>query len=257
MTRKTIATLGILVLLLVSIVGTAAGQTGDEPTPEPVTTEETTTYSHPVVQILAKYFGREDGPLTKVVETEETPDPEATADPEATPEPTDEGEDAEEAVPMDEQIAAYHEEGMGFGVLVKLYAMAEASAQACLDEVEPEAVGATDEPGTDAPEDACTPLTVDELVEQFKGGVGMGQLFKEHGKPALLGVGHVKKELKNLETQEPETVDETLVPTEEETATEELRTAPGNGNGNRPDNSDKPGKPAKTQKPKTNNGRRP
>jgi hypothetical protein len=75
---------------------------------------------------------------------------------------------------VSEQIAAYHEEGMGFGVLVKLYAIAQES-ETCL--LNPE-------------------CTVDSLVELFQTGeVGMGQIFKEYGKPQKLGVGHVRQEL--------------------------------------------------------------
>ena len=63
-----------------------------------------------------------------------------------------------------EQIGAYHDEGMGLGVLVKLFAMADAYG-----------------------------VPVDELVTRFKDGEGIGQLFKDEnlGKPDLLGVGHV------------------------------------------------------------------
>jgi hypothetical protein len=43
-------------------------------------------------------------------------------------------------------------------------------------------------------------VTVDELVTAVKGGTGMGTLFKQYGKPALLGVGHVKKALKTMPT---------------------------------------------------------
>ena len=66
------------------------------------------------------------------------------------------------------EIGAYHDEGMGLGVLVKLYAMADAFG-----------------------------VPVDELVTRFKDGEGLGQLFKDEnlGKPDLLGVGHVFKEL--------------------------------------------------------------
>ena len=66
------------------------------------------------------------------------------------------------------QIGAYHDDGMGLGVLVKLYAMADAFG-----------------------------VPVDELIARFKDGEGLGQLFKDGdlGKPDLLGVGHVFDEL--------------------------------------------------------------
>lgn len=88
------------------------------------------------------------------------------------------------------QIASYHEEGMGFGVLVKLYAMAAESAEACVGAEEP-----------------CG-VTVQELVEAFKSGVGMGQLFKEYGKPSILGIGHVKDKDKKPEHAGPKDKDE-------------------------------------------------
>ena len=75
-------------------------------------------------------------------------------------------------------IEAYHDEGMGFGVLVKLFAMAEEQQALC---------ESGEDPG------ACD-VTVDSLVEEFNSGTGMGELFKKYGKPELLGVGHVRQE---------------------------------------------------------------
>ncbi|HHS97200.1 MAG TPA: hypothetical protein ENK08_04785 [Chloroflexi bacterium] len=65
-------------------------------------------------------------------------------------------------VPVSEEIAAYHEEGIGFGVLVKLYAMAS----------------------------ALPDVTVDDLVAAFQSGMGIGEIFHEYGRPSVLGVGH-------------------------------------------------------------------
>lgn len=79
-----------------------------------------------------------------------------------------------------DEIDAYHEEGMGFGVLAKLYAMAAELQEACA------AAGTAN---------LCT-VTATELVEAFQSGMGMGQLFKEYGKPAIRGVGHVKQQTK-------------------------------------------------------------
>lgn len=241
MTRKSIATLGILVVLLVSIVGTAAGQSGTEvptaaPTEEPST--ETVVYDHPVVQLLAKYFDRVKEWET---ETEATPeaDGEETPDPSATPGTEEDlGEEVEEEMPIGDQIAQYHEEGMGFGVLVKLYAMAEAYEENCAA-LEPEVDAETGETL------ACG-FTAEELVEEFKGGTGMGQLFEEHGKPSLLGVGHVRKAAKQLETEE--VVDPELEGTPEPVldGTEETLDARG-----------KPVKTLKAPKVKSNNGRGP
>jgi hypothetical protein len=78
-------------------------------------------------------------------------------------------------VPVSDQIAALHDQGYGFGVLVKLFAISKASG------------------GT---------VTVEYLLAQVQSGVGMGQLFKSYGKPPEVGVGHVRQQLKNQETQE-------------------------------------------------------
>jgi len=75
-----------------------------------------------------------------------------------------------------DEIAAYHEDGLGFGVLVKLYAMAAASQEDCGDEESAESCG----------------VTVEELVAAFQSGTGMGDLFKEYVRPSIRGVGHVR-----------------------------------------------------------------
>jgi len=83
------------------------------------------------------------------------------------------GEDGA-VIQIGDEIASYHEDGLGFGVLVKLYAMSSMLEKTCVDADEP--CGATTE----------------ELLEAFQSGVGMGELFKEYGKPSILGVGHLK-----------------------------------------------------------------
>lgn len=70
---------------------------------------------------------------------------------------------------VSDQIAAYHSQGMGFGVLVKLYSIAKASGGQ---------------------------VTVEQLVSDFQAGTGIGELFKTYGKPPHTGVGHVRQELK-------------------------------------------------------------
>ena len=102
-----------------------------------------------------------------------------------------EGEDGTAGVvDAGDQIADLHEDGLGFGVIVKFFAMAAESQEACADE----------EPSGDEP---CS-VTVDELVEAFQSGMGMGQLFQEFGRPSMLGVGHVRKALSG-ETEAGET----------------------------------------------------
>ncbi len=212
MTRKVFAITGILVLLLVSLFTSVAAQSGTDPEAAPTVspTDDLTKaaplagtkfFTHPVVQILSAYFDREKQ------ETVVPTDPNTPSGTE-TPVPTEEVETSELGLgPVGEQIAAYHEAGMGFGVLVKIYAMAEASEAAC---AAMPAEGATPEgavqEGTPA-ETECVPVTAEELVTAFNSGTGMGALFKEYGKPALLGVGHVKHALKNQDQQTTETLE--------------------------------------------------
>lgn len=102
-----------------------------------------------------------------------------------------------------EQIEEYRAMGIGYGELVKIYAIAAESQEACAAEAEvAEAEGETAEDtptadtGDDAPEieEPCG-VTVDELVEMLLNGADMGELFRLFGKPALLGVGHVRQAL--------------------------------------------------------------
>ena len=131
----------VLVMLLVMVAPVSADDLTPTETPPP--TDEI-TQPHPLIAVLAAYFG---DPAEIPVEGQPT-----TA----------------------EQIAAYHEDGMGFGVLVKFYAIAAESKTACEGQTE------------------CVPVTVEELVAAFKSGTGIGNLFKDHGKPAVLGVGQLK-----------------------------------------------------------------
>ncbi|MFZ5809949.1 MAG: hypothetical protein ACOY16_11765 [Chloroflexota bacterium] len=75
-------------------------------------------------------------------------------------------------VPLQE-INTYHQQGLGFGVLVKLYALASATSE------------------------SESPVSVADLVAQFQSGTGIGQLFHTYGKPVTTGVGQVRKQQKN------------------------------------------------------------
>ena len=74
-------------------------------------------------------------------------------------------------------VAYYHSQGIGFGVLVKLFAMSQELEEACLSGLDP---------------DACE-VTLEDLIQAFEAGTGLGELFELYGKPELLGVGHVRK----------------------------------------------------------------
>lgn len=90
-----------------------------------------------------------------------------------------------------DDIAALHADGMGYGVIVKLYGMASDAAEACLTAEEaPESAEGEDPEAETA--DPCE-ASLDSLVEAFQSGTGLGQLFQQYGKPSILGVGHVRQ----------------------------------------------------------------
>lgn len=192
-------TLLLVICLLVGSFGAVSAQTVEPPETEDEELTEGELFTHPVLSVLAAYFGRDLGT--------ETEDDGTVPDNGTLPE--------EDDLTVEEEIAGFHRDGMGFGVLVKLYAMAEASKLVC--DAENNAGGGTPTEGETV--EACVPLTAAELVAAFKGGMGMGQLFKEHGKPALLGVGHVKKALNNLDT----------LPTLEKGKPDKVKSNNGNG----------------------------
>jgi hypothetical protein len=129
--------------LVLTAVGSVAAQEGDDDGEE-----EGPNFEHPVVAVFREYFGDE----------------------------------------VAEEVAAYHpqgqggeevggeggDEGVGYGVLVKMYAIAAESQEAC-----------------EGVEEPCG-VTVEELMAAYNSGVGMGELYKLYGKPSVLGVGHMK-----------------------------------------------------------------
>lgn len=130
--------------LVLTAVGTVAAQAeGDDDE------EEGRKFEHPVVAVFREYFG------------DEVADEVAAYHPQG--QGGEEGEEGEEG----------GEEGIGYGVLVKMYAIAAESQEAC--------EGVAD----------CG-VTVEELMAAYNSGVGMGELYKLHGKPSILGVGHMK-----------------------------------------------------------------
>jgi hypothetical protein len=160
-----------------------------------------------------------------------------------------EGEDGPVVLDAGDKVAELHEDGLGFGVIVKLFAMAAESQEACADD------GADDDAGDAAAaegddEDEPCGVTVDELAEAFQGGTGMGQLFQEYGRPAMLGVGHVRQALRSDDT--PDDDDDTPG-------------GPGNGNACRNSAGRNPhcpdpsatAEPAATDAPTTENVARP
>ncbi len=76
-------------------------------------------------------------------------------------------------------IAALHDDGVGFGVIVKLYGIADASG-----------------------------VPVEDLIAEYLAGASIGDLFAKYGKPALIGVGHVRKDAKNNTTGDEDVPEE-------------------------------------------------
>ncbi len=122
------------------------------------------TYDHPIVSLLSWFF--DDVTVESLLDALENSESDLTVSWVL----VDDGFIKQ----VGDDIQDYHDQGIGFGVLVKLYAMAQESCT------------------TEQNVEVCD-VPVDELVEQFLGGEGMGQLFKTYGKPSKLGVGHVRK----------------------------------------------------------------
>lgn len=91
-----------------------------------------------------------------------------------------------------DDIADYHDDGIGFGVLVKVYAIFEEAQQACQESAEeaPTEEGETVVDEESGEVDPCD-ITVEMLLEQLE-TMGLGQLFQVYGKPAIMGIGHVR-----------------------------------------------------------------
>jgi hypothetical protein len=93
-----------------------------------------------------------------------------------------------------DDIGEYHEDGIGFGVLVKVYAIYDEAQAACEETgVEEEIPAEGEETEVDTEEEEVDPcdVTVDLLLEELE-SMGLGQLFAVYGKPAIMGVGHVR-----------------------------------------------------------------
>jgi hypothetical protein len=117
---------------------------------------------------------------------------------------------------MGEEIDRLHEEeNLGFGVIVKFLSMAEEAAQACAEQDAAPTEGV----------DPCA-VSLQGLVDEFKGGTGIGQMFKQYGKPDKVGIGHVRndKEGKGNGPKQDATGEETSD-----------TTGTTNGPGNKPD----------------------
>lgn len=177
-------TLLAVVVLLFATAGVAFAE--EEPPPcDPLTetcppTEEGDGWVHPIVALLASYLEYQQSlqepdecdPLTETCPPPEECDPLTETCP-----PTEECDPLTETCPpteeppsFEDEIASLHEEGVGFGVLVKLLSLSDKG-------------------------DA----TLSDLVNEWKTGHSFKDLYDEYGNPTKLGVGHVKQELKCVE----------------------------------------------------------
>lgn len=103
-----------------------------------------------------------------------------------------------------DDIAAKHDDGFGFGVIVKLYALAMESGE-----------------------------DLEALFEMFDSGTGMGHLFKEFGKPGLLGVGHVRQDTKEAKCNPNANPNSAVYCEEEGESDPSLYVEPTNSNSNK------------------------
>lgn len=210
---KKLVTLLLVFILAFSVVGSAFAQEEEPPACDPATDptceeppacdpatdptcEEPTDegYTHPIVALFQAYWDLVNpeepacDPATDPT-CEEPPACDPATDPTCEEPPTEcvpygeEPGEGQEGLPecapeFGELIASLHEDGMGFGVMANILAI----ATAC----EPEEGG-----------DPCP--TFEELVAAFQGGMGVGQLYKEYGNPGQHGVGYIKKALKCAE----------------------------------------------------------
>ena len=176
-------------VLILAVPAFAEGEI--EPTDEPETGETSSKFlDHPIVKLLAEFFTSffnppvEEDPIleegsgqvggevlgeSSSGEGEELPWVEFTEG---------DGEAEEPPVVPEEKIASMHEENkLGFGEIVKLTEFAKMTQVTCSET-----------------EEFCE-VTLDSLIEEYKGGMSVGALFKKYGKPEHVGVGQIKKEL--------------------------------------------------------------
>ena len=190
--RKKMKWMSLLVttVFLIAAASPVYAQT-DAGTDDPAPTEEENTdfLDNPIVKLLSSFFS---GLFEPEPTPEPTEDPGTPGDPEATPDPDGEGGDeggepgegedptpeptAVPALSPEEEVAAMHaDDDLGFGEIVKLLQISAESEIAC------------------STEGINCDVTIDSLIDEYKSGVGMGDLYETYGKPSMTGVGQVRK----------------------------------------------------------------
>lgn len=182
----------VATIMLIATASPVFAQSETDPTEDPAVVGETNSFlDHPIVQLLSSFFSGlfepeaviDDG--TEIGDGTEPPADDPTGDTgtgdEGTSDPSEEEPVLEPTlVPTlapDEQVAAMHtDENLGFGEITKLLQIVAEAKIACTTE------------GVN-----CD-VTLDNLLDEYESGVGMGELYKTYGKPSVLGVGQAKKE---------------------------------------------------------------
>ena len=176
----------VALFMLITAASPVFAQSETDPLDEPAEVETTNSFlDHPIVKLIASFFA--DLFQLQVEEVPETGENGAEEPfvPATEPEGgTEEGGETiieEEVTPEpvltpEEQVAALHsEQELGFGEITKLLQIAAEAKIAC------------------TLEGVNCDVSLDGLLEEYKSGTGMGELFAAYGKPAILRVGQVKK----------------------------------------------------------------
>ena len=204
-TKSKFVSVIIAMMLVLSLTIPVFADDGVEPVEEPgikeTEVEETSSkfLDHPIVKLLAEFFfsffnsesvfdgtGEGGGQEALLPEGNLDGDGGEGGEPEEQQNEGDgTGEDGDLGAPLEEEpapvvpaekIASMHgDDKLGFGVITKL-------------------IGIVECPGSG--------VTLDDLVAQFKDGIGLGELFEMYCKPEHIGVGQIRKELKELNPSE-------------------------------------------------------
>jgi hypothetical protein len=170
--------------LVFSLVTPVFAQDMDDPDDSPTVIVVSSKFlNHPVVKLLSGFFSfLFEAPETDELVEEPAGEPPIDGEDPLTGDDDDEGEipEGEENMEVptvsEEAIASLHkDEKLGFGVITKLLAVLVESKLTCTETGE-----------------FCD-LTLEMLIEEYKAGMSIGELFAKYGKPEMTGVGQVRK----------------------------------------------------------------
>lgn len=185
----------IAMILVLSLTIPVFAQDEVEPVEEPEVVETSSKFlDHPIVKLFTEFFASFFNPP---VEEDPVPDEgdgtggdgspgaplpdEGDLDGDAGNEGEDDGEGGEpeeKQIVSEEKIASMHEDDkLGFGEIAKLMELAKLTQTTCKAGV------------------GFCEVSLDSLIEEYKGGMSVGALFNKYGKPEKVGVGQIRKEL--------------------------------------------------------------